>query len=195
MKRGYWIGLILIAFGLVGVAAGRLGTATVNSTAAAFGSVPNFSLTESSGRVVTLKDLSGEVWIADFIFTHCAGTCPLITAEMGKLRKKVSDNIAMVSFTVDPLHDTPEVLAQYAKQAGADNRNWMFLTGDRTALRALTMDGFKMALDDTQGSELEPITHSARFVLVDKQGRIRGYYDGTDEDDLKRLAEDAKKLL
>jgi protein SCO1/2 len=193
MKR-YWLGFLLIILGIGGFAAGRFLHAGDDRPADIYGSVPDFSFTESSGRSVGLHDLLGKVWVVDFIFTHCAGTCPLMTAEMKRLRSSFPQDIAFVSITVDPAHDTPEVLAQYAKQNGADSRNWMFLTGSRTALRALMMGGFKLPLDDTQGSDSEPITHSSRFVLVDKKGRIRGYYDGTDDADVKRLTNDARQL-
>jgi protein SCO1/2 len=160
-----------------------------------YGRVPEFSLTERTGRTVTLQDLRGKVWIADFIFTSCAGTCPAMTAQMQKLQESLPRDIEFVSFSVDPRRDTPDVLARYAKQFNADPVRWMFLTGERQKLYDLSIKGFKLALDDSQGTETEPITHSSRFVLIDREGRILGYYSGTDPDDLKRLSEDSKKLL
>jgi protein SCO1 len=160
-----------------------------------YGRVPEFSLTESSGRTVSLKDLHGKVWVADFIFTSCAGTCPMMSGQMRKMQDALPREIQMVSFTVDPARDTPAVLDGYAKKYGADPQRWMFLTGDRQSLYDLSIKGFKLALDDTQGTEAEPITHSSRFVLVDRNGQIRGYYSGTEEADLKRLADDVRKLL
>ena len=162
-----------------------------SSKATIYGRVPEFSLTESGGKTVTLADLHGKVWIADFIFTSCAGTCPLMTGRMRKLQDTLPADIRLVSITVDPTRDTPAVLASYARSAGADSNRWMFLTGDRKALYDLSIKGFKLPVDDSAGSEAEPITHSSRFALVDKDGQIRGYYRGTEEDDFQRLVNDA----
>lgn len=160
-----------------------------------FGPVPEFSLVDQNGRTASLKDLAGKVWVADFIFTNCAGTCPSMTTNMRKLQKVLPDEIRMVSFSVDPARDTPSVLAQYAKHYAADEQRWVFLTGTREALYDLSIKGFKLAIDDTIGTEAEPITHSTRFVLVDRHGQIRGYYSGTEDEGLKQLSEDAKGLL
>lgn len=152
------------------------------------GEVPAFSLPERNGGTVSLADLHGHVWIANFVFTHCAGPCPLLTSRMAALQKQLGEfpDVRLVSFTVDPERDTPEVLRDYAKSydAGGD---WFFLTGEKAPLYELIMDGFKLGIDD--GSAVNAgvpgpgtITHSVRFVLVDKAGRIRGYYDGTETD-------------
>lgn len=162
---------------------------------ARYGAVPNFSLTERSGQTVSLSDLADKVWIADFIFTSCAGACPSMTANMSKLQKMLPPEIRMVSFTVDPRRDTMKVLADYADHYGADKERWLFLTGERENLYNLSIKGFKLAIDDTMGTEAEPITHSTRFALVDRQGQIRGYYSGIEDEDLKRLSADAKRLL
>ena len=156
--------------------------------------LPDFSLTDQTGKPVTLHDLAGKVWVADFIFTNCGGTCPLMTEKMRKLQEALPQNIHLVSFTVDPTRDTPRVLAAYAEEHSADRNRWLFLTGDKEALYNICMKGFKLPLDAEGGTPAEPIAHSTRFVLVDKQGEIRGYYSGTEEEELKRLAADAKKL-
>ncbi|PYS54007.1 MAG: SCO family protein [Acidobacteria bacterium] len=157
--------------------------------------VPDFSLIERSGKTVTLRDLAGKVWVADFIFTNCGGTCPLMTEKMRKLQDVLPPGIHMVSITVDPSRDTVDVLADYARKYGADDDRWLFLTGEKQALYELSVKGFKLALDDTSGTAAEPITHSTRFVLVDQKGMIRGYYSGTEDEELKRLSSEAKKLL
>ena len=157
--------------------------------------VPDFSLIDQTGKPATLHDFAGKVWIADFIFTNCGGTCPLMTEQMRKVYDAVPREIRMVSFSVDPVRDTPKVLADYAKAHGVDREGWIFLTGDKSALHDLSLNGFKLPLDETGGTSVEPITHSTRFVLVDRKGHIRGYYSGTEEDDLKRLTADAKRLL
>jgi cytochrome oxidase Cu insertion factor (SCO1/SenC/PrrC family) len=194
MKRsGYWIGLLLITIGIAGMGLARLRTG--HPASRVYGIVPEFSLLESSGRTVTLHDLEGKVWVADFVFTNCAGTCPMMTGKMRKLQDVLPQEIRMVSFSVDPTRDTPQALSAYAKSFGADNQRWWFLTGDQPTLYKLSTEGFKLALDNTRGTDAEPITHSTRFVLVDAHGAIRGYYGGTDDADLTRLTNDAKKLL
>lgn len=156
--------------------------------------LPEFSLTDQAGKSVTLHDLAGRVWVADFIFTSCGGTCPLITANMRKLQDVLPPEIRLVSITVDPARDTPEILAAYAGEHGAAGDRWLFLTGDKQALYDLCVKGFKLPLDTEGGTAAEPIVHSTRFVLVDKRGEIRGYYSGIEEDELKRLAIDANRL-
>jgi protein SCO1/2 len=157
--------------------------------------VPDFSLTDQTDKTVTLHELKGRVWVADFIFTNCGGTCPVMTEKMRKLQEALPADIHMVSFTVDPLRDTSKALAAYAAEHGATRERWLFLTGDKQALYDICIKGFKLPVEDDEGTPLEPITHSTRFVLVDKEGQIRGYYSGTEEEDLKRLATDAKGLL
>jgi protein SCO1/2 len=160
-----------------------------------YSAVPDFTLTERSRRSVTRQDLEGQVWIADFIFTRCAGICPVMSSNMQKLQERLPGEVRLVSFSVDPSNDTPEVLTEYAKRYKADADRWLFLTGDPATMQKLSVDGFKLALDPTGGTEAEPITHSSRFVLVDRKGHIRGYYGTEEADALDRLIADAKKLL
>ena len=118
-----------------------------------------------------------------------------MTEKMRKLQEVLPADIRMVSFTVDPARDTSQALAAYAAEHGASRERWLFLTGDKQALYDICIKGFKLPLQDDEATPLEPITHSARFVLVDKQGQIRGYYSGTEEAELSRLARDARSLL
>lgn len=156
--------------------------------------IPDFSLTERSQRTVQLADLKGSIWIADFIFTQCAGICPAMSMNMKRLQDILPAEIRLVSFSVDPLHDTPEVLAQYAERFGADATRWLFLTGDEQTLHKLSVEGFKLGLEKA-GSDIEPITHSSRFVLIDRDGRVRGYYSLEDPGAFDRLVQDARRLL
>lgn len=159
-----------------------------------YSAVPDFNLTERSHRQVTRKELEGQIWVADFIFTHCAGICPAMSEKMRVLQDRLPKEIRLVSFSVDPYNDTPEVLTEYANRYGADPERWLFLTGDADAIQKLSVGGFKLALDPSSGTENEPITHSSRFVLVDQAGHIRGYYGTEDTDALDRLIADAKTL-
>lgn len=167
---------------------------------ATLGAVPPFSLTERSGRRVTLDDLAGRVWIADFIFTRCGGPCPRMTGSMARLASEFasSSDVRFVSFSVDPENDTPAVLDAYAKSYGADPERWLFLTGDPDAIRTLCHDGFRLGFAAAPPGEAAPgaeVAHSTRFVVVGRDGRIAGYYDDEDADSMRRLRETVADLL
>ncbi|HVR69235.1 MAG TPA: SCO family protein [Vicinamibacteria bacterium] len=159
--------------------------------------LPAFSLVDSGGRAVTADDLRGKAWVADFIFTRCGGACPTLTARMAALRRDMPPDVAFVSITVDPAHDTPEVLAAYARRAGAES-NWLFLTGERDALYRLALEGFKLGVEEVpperQAAGDGPFLHSSHFVLVDGRGRVRGYYDSTEEEARQRLRRDLQAV-
>lgn len=164
-----------------------------------FGPVPEFSLTERSGKMVNLTGLRGKVWIADFIYTSCTDTCPLQSAAMAKLQKRWSSerDLRLVSFSVDPERDTPQVLTRYAKHFKADADRWLFLTGNKQQLLRLVQEGFHLSAapaDDAAANE-DVILHSSRFVLIDRAARIRGYYDGLDAAALQRMNRDVLSLL
>jgi protein SCO1 len=134
-----------------------------------FGRVPPFSLIERSGTQITLADLRGKVWIADFIFTRCPDACPLMSARMAQLQSEFANesNLKLVSISVDPEYDTPAILARYATQFQAHADRWYFLTGEKKAIYRLVRDGFKLAVhdpDDPQAS-LPPHTPSRLTVL------------------------------
>ena len=159
--------------------------------------VPEFTLIERSERPATLAALRGRPWIADFIFTRCGGACPAMTARMAALRTRLRGTpVGFVSFTVDPRNDTPEVLMRYAAAAGA-GADWWFVTGPVRELHALSTAGFKLAaMENAPGAETAdgPFLHSSKFVLVDGQGSIRGYYDSEDETAVRALEADARRL-
>jgi protein SCO1/2 len=159
------------------------------------GQVPDFALTGHDGKPVTRASLEGAAWIADFIFTRCAGQCPMMSQRMRQLQQTLNKaDVRLVSFTVDPTHDTPEALTAYARQFEAVPGRWKFVTGDRDAIWALARDGFRVGVADEAGTPEEPIAHSIRFILVDRRGVIRGYYDATDEAAMTRLVRDVKRL-
>ncbi len=166
-----------------------------------FGMVPDFSLTERNGSPLGLADLRGKVWIADFIFTHCAGPCPLMSAQMARLQQSLHDqpDLRLVSFSVDPERDTPTVLTEYARSFGAETGRWFFLTGSKAAMYDLANKGFRIGATENKGPDRQPdegeILHSTSFVLVDRQARIRGYYDTAETNSVRQLLADAKVLL
>ena len=155
-------------------------------------SVPDFSLTDQQGETLGLSDMKGKIWVADFIFTNCPTICPAMTQEMARLQSEfVADPVYFVSFSVDPERDTVNVLSRYAKEYGADERRWYFLTGDRAHIYQLAEKGFSLAAGH-KGAE---VLHSTRFVLVAPDGNIHGYYDSRSKPALLRLRRDVKALL
>jgi protein SCO1/2 len=181
---------------LLGVVAATLLAACASSEAPppVVGHLPSFHLIERSGQPFSSEQLRGKVWVANFIFTTCPDICPALTAQMRRLDDLVppDERPQRVSFSVDPLRDTPAVLSAYATRHGAGS-NWFFLTGDRGDLARLLKDGFHVAFAD-DGPPTQPITHSDRLVLIDAVARIRGYYHGRLEDDLHRLVRDLRAL-
>lgn len=152
---------------------------------------PEFSLTDQNGSTVTDQTLRGIVWIADFIFTNCAGPCPKMTAMMAEFQQRIDRaDVKFVSFTVDPHRDTPEVLREYAARFGADHARWSFLTGPMPQIQVV-LDGMKMAA--MQGQD-DQITHSTYFILIDRAGQVRGVYGQTDPTTPDRLTADAISL-
>lgn len=159
--------------------------------------VPDFSFTERSGEPFGLEELRGHIWLADFIFTSCAGTCPIMTSQMNALQTAFAQeklDVQLVSFTVDPERDTPEVLRRFAEGYGAEQERWFFITGPGEQMQKLAKEGFLLAAA-TGGDAKEAIIHSNRFVLVDRAGRIRKYYDGTAENINHEILRDLKVLL
>ena len=164
-----------------------------------YSAMPDFALHDQDGRPASLADLRGKVWVADVIFTRCAGQCPIMSAHMKAIQDLLpaSAPVRFVSFTTDPAFDTPPVLKKYAARYGADTR-WSFLTGEKPALRSVLVDGLKLsaqekpAADQADANDL--FVHSAKFVLIDKQGRIRAWFDGETETAAARTALEAGRL-
>jgi protein SCO1 len=151
--------------------------------------IEDFSLTECHGQTVTKADLLGKPWLASFIFTHCMGPCPVVSEQMQLLQKRLKDlDVRLVSITVDPERDTPEVLRNYAAHYQADPERWWFLTGDNAAIRRLIRGSFKMIVEDP----VEPkpgfeIIHSVTIMHVNAEGRVMGQYDARDDVAMARL--------
>jgi len=160
------------------------------------GNAPAFSLIDQNERPVTLESLKGKPFIADFIFTKCAGPCPVMSATMKTLRKKVPADVNFVSFSVDPKQDRPAVLREYAAIFSTDDARWHFLTvakpEDAAAMYTLARG---MLLTATPADARNPILHDKHFVLVDSAGEIRGFYDSDDKSQMDQLITDASALL
>ncbi len=166
-----------------------------NRTLASYGTVPNFQLTNQNGQPFGSAQLSGKIWIADFVYTTCPGPCPMISSRMSELQKPLEkSDVHLVSVSVDPEKDTPEVLREYAGRLHAQPGRWDFLTGSKAAIYNLSRDGFKLAADDGSANEGVPV-HSTRLILVDRRGTIRGYYDALAPDAVTKLLADTSHLL
>lgn len=164
-------------------------------TIADYGTVPEFRLTNQNGQPFGSAELKGKIWIADFIFTSCPGPCPLISSRMAETQRPLEkSDVHLVSFTVDPENDTPDVLRDYAQRLHAREGRWDFLTGSRDAIYDLTMHGFKLAVA-ADGDVVGQPVHSTKAVLVDRRGKIRGYYDITAPDGVTTLLADTNHLL
>jgi len=156
-----------------------------------FGPVPDFRLVDQTGREFTRGDLAGHPFVAAAIFTTCAGPCPRITGAMRDLQEHLSDtDVRFVSISVDPEYDTPEVLTRYAQTWGADVDRWVFLTGEPTSVYGFVHEGLWLAAqEDPEAPRGFQVVHRTTLVAVDRQGRRRGWYEGTDPTAVGRLRE------
>jgi protein SCO1/2 len=183
MASWFWIAFGLSVLALVGC--------TATGGLPSYGVVGDFALTDQSNQsFLSTNTLRGKVWIADFIFTNCAGPCPRMSAQMRQVATSLQDmqDLRLVSFTVDPARDTPEVLAKYAERYQAPPGVWFFLTGSQTTLNNLARNVFM--LGDVNGD----LQHSTRFVLIDKKSRVRGYYLTSEDDAIPRVIADARRV-
>ncbi len=170
-------------------------TALRRRSISAYGTVPGFQLTNQNGQPFGSAQLSGKIWIADFIYTTCPGPCPMISSRMSELQKPLQKtDVHLVSFSVNPEKDTPEVLRGYADKLQAEPGRWDFVTGAKSAIYKLSHDGFKLAVSDGRDAQGIPV-HSTRMVLVDRHGQIRGYYDATEPEAITKLLADTNHLL
>lgn len=174
-------------------------TTTKQTPKGVLGQVKDFRLTDQNAKDLSRKDLEGKVWVATFIFTRCTLTCPLQSKWMAKLQKRLSseptsEDIRLVSFTVDPDFDTPTVLKKYAENVTDNDSTWHFLTGTKAQIATLAKDSFRLpagpSVDDSSS-----VAHDARVVLVDRQGRIRGYYDIIADDSLEPVLQGISQIL
>jgi protein SCO1/2 len=193
-----WIVAFLAAAGLIGLAYVNLKSTrppALPSNLDKISKVPGFQLTDQAGKSITLEDLKGKIWAANFIFTRCKGPCPITTLRMQELHtklKKARGNVELVTFTVDPEYDTPEILKTFGEQQGADPASWKFLTGTPDAIQKIVVAGLLQPLaKEPDGTP----AHSTRIVLVDREGWLRGYQDGLDPEAVQKLMVDIGELL
>ncbi|MBI3087326.1 MAG: SCO family protein [Candidatus Omnitrophica bacterium] len=222
--RGRWphrlavIGVpVVVSLSAAAAVLHRAAASTAHDVLPSYGLVPEFSLVDQAGRPFSRQQLQGQVWVADFIFTRCSGQCPLMAAELQRLGREFAraPSLRLVSISVDPQWDTPDVLARYAQAAGAKRGRWDFVTGDAAAITRLCREGFRLsgappaaptglpprppagvpASVGGDGETMDFATHSTRLVLVDRGGRIRGYYESSDAEQLAQLRRDLARLL
>lgn len=152
--------------------------------------VPEFEFQERSGKMFGLADMRGRLNVVNFFFARCQGPCPIMAGHLSELYRLYgkSEKIRLVSITVDPEHDSLEVLRQYAIDWGVTDDQWVFLRGDLELTAHLSQKGFLLAADDL------PAMHSTKFVLVDQEGIIRGYYGGTEPAGIELLKTHIREL-
>jgi protein SCO1/2 len=155
-----------------------------------YGAVPPFNMTDSEGHPFDSKVLKGKLWIADFIYTNCPGPCSRMSSEMHKLQQRVSGerDLYLISISVDPQHDSPPVLNDFAHRFGGPARDWIFLTGSPDTVHLLAHDVFHL------GDLIGNMDHSTKFTLVDKHGNIRGYYSSTEPYGMPAMMKDVAVL-
>jgi len=161
-----------------------------------FGTLPAFALTSDKGVAFGTQQLEGRVWIASFMFTSCPTVCPKLMEKMAEIQHRTRNAgtaVHLVSISVDPENDTPERLEQFARRFKASPYRWTFLTGEQKALEETVVKGFKLAMGKDAESALQ-IFHSERFVLIDQQGKIRGYYDA-DKPGVDAMLRDVNYLI
>lgn len=160
--------------------------------------LPEFVMTRvlpSGERAFGLADMKGRAWVVDFVFTSCAGPCPLMTARMARLAESLPPEVGLLTVTVDPARDDAARLRAYARRHGADLGRWAFVRGGPKETYELVYAGFRSSMSSNPAApEGERVTHSTRFALVDRDGALRGWYDGLSDLDNDALARDARRL-
>lgn len=153
--------------------------------------IPSYTFTNQNGEAFSSQQLKNKIYIADFFFTRCGNPmlCPRMSTELERVQNYIKDDLSVqiISFTVDPEYDTPEILKEYAQNYEANPQQWNFLTGDKSLIYDLAYSGFKVNAME-EGSDITPdFLHATKFILIDPEGRIRGYYEGTDPEEVDRL--------
>lgn len=201
--RPYWIFFVLSALAIGGFV-GALGYNEINNARNHAPQIPyekplpNFSLTAHNGKTVDKISMIGKVWVADFIFTTCPGPCQQMSRKMKEIQDALAGtkDVELVSFTVNPEQDTPEVLAKYGQKYGAAD-NWLFLTGPKKAIYDLGVQGFQLPVVDTgdAGKLEDQFIHSTKLAVVDREGNVRAYFDGQAPDVAQQVAASVRHWL
>ena len=158
-----------------------------------FHTVPSFSFIDQNGTIVTESLVKGKVYVADYFFTTCQSICPIMSKQLDRVYKTQKD-VMILSHTVDPETDTPEILKAYADKFKANPNRWVFLTGGKPELYNLARAGYLLDAQEGNGGA-EDFIHTQNFALIDRKGRIRGFYDGTDSSAVNDLITDIDFLL
>ncbi len=158
--------------------------------------IPPFSFTNQYGETVTEKIVQGKIYVTDFFFTSCPTICPVMKRQMVKVYKEFKDNpdVMILSHTIDPEHDTPQVLNKFAKDLGVEGKKWQFLTGPKEKIYEIGQKSYLSAAQEDKTAE-GGFLHSGAFILIDKDKHIRGMYDGTTEEGTQKLIQGIKSLL
>jgi len=193
-----WGALILTVLAIAGAFIyKRLQTAPVSLPI--IGPVGEFALTNQHGKTVSAADLRGKVWIANIVFTRCAGPCPLMTKAMKEIQDSTDPRVRLVTLTTDPDNDTPEVLKRYGEKFGADFNRWSFLTGSKDQIARLAVNGLKLVAQEKPAAERESpadlFIHSTLFVIVDQAGNLRAAYELDDPNLKSKVLEATRSLL
>jgi protein SCO1/2 len=157
--------------------------------------IPPFSFINQEGKIITDKNLDNKIFVANFFFATCPTVCPKMNENLRGIVENYKDvnNIRFLSFTVNPERDSVPVLAEYAQKRNADPGKWWFLTGNKDSIYTLAGEGFKLMA--AKGKTADDFFHDQNLVLVDKEKRIRGFYDGLDDNDIRKLNDEIKVLL
>ena len=164
-----------------------------------YGEVPEFVFTDQSGDAFGTKDLEGKIWVANFIFTRCLTVCPLFSAKMERLQLQTKHSPVrpkLISFSVDPDFDTPDVLNEYSQRFDADPANWHFLTGPTSDVSSVVEAGMKIHMGDaTKVEKPQDLMHGSHFVLIDGEMNIRGYYSVDEDETLGKIVRDIHAII
>jgi protein SCO1 len=193
-----WIGLLAISLMSLIVYRATAPRASLKAELPVLATVPAFAFVDQSGAPFTSEALTGKVWVANFIFTRCPNVCPKFTAKMGTLQDRSKAQLpalGLVSFTVDPENDTPEVLTAYGQKYAADFARWHFVRGERPELERVIRDGMLQPMDKGDGKDLNTVVHGSYFALVDAKLQVRGVYRFTEPGSVDEVLRDARLLL
>lgn len=192
----FWVAFVALAFGVPILAAHQ---ARLPPPPPVLAELPAFELVDQAGRPFGSRQLEGRAWLASFVFTRCTTVCPAVTATVARIQRRTRElapAFHLVSFSVDPAHDTPERLAEYSRAHHANPRSWTFLTGSEAAVRQAVVEGLKTAMGrDASLPGPEGIFHGSHLVLVDGHGRVRAYYDAAAPGVVKQVVRDAALLV